>query len=295
MPSADPLDPPFGAHALPALREVLRRAADLAPRRWIVSLLRRLAIAGLPGPFDVELFGGQRVRLHPRDNRTEKRALAGARFWDAEERAWLAGALETPGDGRFVFVDAGANAGLYTLSLRAEARRRGVALAALAVEPDPVNAGRLRDNLAASGAGEEVVVLAEALGAEAGEARFLSAGLANRGEARLAGEAAGDAVRVPVRPLLEAVRAAGLERIDALKIDLEGHEPEVMRAFLAQAPRALLPRFCVMETGRGEAGGALIGLMERAGYRLASRTRLNALLTLDEDDAGTDRRPPAGD
>ncbi|MFT7390631.1 MAG: FkbM family methyltransferase [Paracoccaceae bacterium] len=272
------IDPAFGAHALPFAAEALRRLAEHAPRRFLASGLRRLALAGRgDGPFDCTVFGSERARLHPRDNRTEKRVFAGVRWWDRAERARLAQALTTTPDGVFHFVDAGANVGMYTLALLAEARRRGVTLRALAVEPDPTNGARLEDNLAASGA-VDVTAAHCALGATEGMASFVSSGLSNRGEARLAATGETGAIMVPVRPLLDVVTDAGLPRIDAIKMDIEGQEVPVLSGLLAAAPRAMLPRLCVLEVGRD--GTEAVTLMQDAGYALELRTRLNAIMTL---------------
>jgi FkbM family methyltransferase len=270
----------FGARALPRSVEALRGLADRMPANraggWGVSLLRRLCLAMHDQPCDVALFGSQRARLYPRDNRCEKRAFAGAHLWDGAERAYLDGLIA--GDG-FVFVDAGANVGLYTLSVRATALARGVPLTALAIEPDPVNAARLRFNLAASGAGE-VRVAQVALSDVPGTLRLASAGQGNRGEVRA--DASGD-VEVPARPLLDVVRDAGLARIDALKMDIEGMETAVLEPFLAGAPVSLLPRVMVLEVGR-EGRPELTQLAGRHGYRPLLRTRINTILGLAQND-----------
>ncbi|QDL90879.1 FkbM family methyltransferase [Paroceanicella profunda] len=276
IPTTDQM--PFGDHALPGVVDSLRRMADHMPDGrlglWGVSLLRKLCLAGREAPFDVTVFGSQKVRLHPGDNRCEKRAFAGIHLWDAEERDFL-DTLVARAEGDFCFVDAGANVGLYTLSVRAACQARGVALKAVAVEPDPVNAGRLRFNLAASGA-SDVVHAPVALGAEAGSVRFASGGLSNRGEARVA--ESGD-FEVPMRPLLDVVRDAGLPRIDAMKMDIEGVELPVLTAFLAHAPVALWPGHVVLETGRGPESEPVRLLVSR-GYAPVLRTGINTILSL---------------
>lgn len=281
---AEALDPPFGTYALPASAEALRRIADAAPRRFLVSALRRMALAGRgEGPFDATVFGSQKARLHPRDNRTEKRVFAGPRFWDREERERIAAAMD-PAAGPFHFVDAGANVGMYTLALRAAAQARGVAFRALAVEPDPVNGARLEANLAASGA-QDVLMAPCALSDAPGMAQFLSGGLGNRGEARLVqgGDAPAPAetvIDVPLRPLAELLVDAGFPRVDAMKMDIEGHEAPALRGLFDHAPEALWPRLVVIETGRVEAGGGgdALALLETRGYALERRTRINAIL-----------------
>jgi FkbM family methyltransferase len=216
---------------------------------------------------DVEAFPGQRARLYPRDNLSEKRVFASAARWDRAERAALADRLSrTPPP--FHFVDAGANAGLYTLALRAVGQIRG-----LAIEPAPEMLARLRFNLRASGAGE-VTVAPVALAAETGAVALAPAG-ANRGEVAVTGGGRGP--HVAARPLLDVVREAGFGRIDALKIDIEGQEAEVLGAFLRDAPPSLRPGLVVIEAPRGADTPAL-ALLRRTGYVTRERTRMNAIL-----------------
>ena len=280
----------FGALALPAPLERLRLAAARAPWRWPGSVLRRLCLALRPGPFDVTVFGDQRMRLHLRDSRTERRAFAGSALWDLSEREVLAEALDAhdPAKGPFAFVDAGANVGLYTLWMRHAAARSGRTLRVAAIECDPENLARLAVNLAASGvgttdpaAGGPVTVHRVALGARSGTAAFRSRGLVNRGEAQLAAADGADTVRVAVRPLLDVLDEAGIDRPDALKIDVEGAEEAVLDAFFASAPPARWPRLVVIEAKRG-ADTAALARLRKAGYAVIERTRMNAILAAPE-------------
>jgi len=277
----DAIDPPFGSHALPRALERLRRFGASRGQgpiaRRAASLIRRICLLGRADPVDVEPFSGQRARLYPRDNLSEKRVFGAARIWDRAERAALArAAAQSPPP--FHFVDAGANVGLYSLAVRSHGPAR-----ILAIEPDPETLRRLRDNLAASGAAE-VQVAPVALAERSGRAR-LAGPAANRGEIALlapesAGrdggpEPAGDAVET--RPLLTVVQAAGFGRIDALKLDIEGAEAPVLEAFLAEAPAALWPRLVILESRRGEETPAL-ALLRRSGYVELERSRMNAIL-----------------
>lgn len=271
------VDPPFGTHALPAPLERLRRFGARLGRgpvaRRLTSLIRRVCLAAWAGPVDLEPFPGQRARLYPRDNLSEKRVFGAPQFWDWAERAALAAAMARAAR-PFHFVDAGANAGLYSLAVRSLGPAH-----ILAIEPEPGTLARLRVNLAASGA-SEVVVAPVALAAREGRAR-IAAPRGNRGEAALGTEGA----EVATRPLLALVREAGFARIDALKIDIEGREAEVLGAFLADAPAALRPRLVVIEAPRGADTPALALLAER-GYVLTGRTRLNAILEASPAPAG---------
>ncbi|MEM6421613.1 MAG: FkbM family methyltransferase, partial [Pseudomonadota bacterium] len=167
--------------------------------------------AGRPDPFDVEVFARQWARLYPRDNLSEKRAFVAPQFWDAEERAALAAAITAhdPALGPFVFVDAGANAGLYSLAARSAAVPGGLRL--IAIEPEPETCARLRFNLAASGASAEASIVEAALAPEDGTLRMTAAGT-NRGEVSVS--AAGEGVEVAARTLHGIATAEGLSRID---------------------------------------------------------------------------------
>jgi hypothetical protein len=47
--------------------------------------------------------------------------------------------------------------------------------------------------------------------------------------------------------LLHAARSRGIERIDVMKIDIEGMEDQVLLPFFRKAPRSLWPRAIVGE------------------------------------------------
>lgn len=271
----------FGAYALSPRRERLRQWAQSLGRgafaRRACSLVRRAVSVGHRGPFDVEAFPGQRARLYPGENLSDKRVFAGVQFWDWMERAALGDAIREADQPVYV-VDAGANAGLYTLAVRAEAA--GKDLRVLAIEPDPENIRRLKFNLAASGA-DDVVVAEVALGDREGQIR-IAANHANRGELTT-GE---HGTPVALRPLGAVLDWAAFPRVDALKIDIEGMEDAVLGTYLDMAPEELWPSLVILEARRGEITPALAMLLDR-GYRTEIRTKMNAVLRLERARVGT--------
>ncbi|MEO0999927.1 MAG: hypothetical protein AAFW69_04900, partial [Pseudomonadota bacterium] len=84
----------------------------------------------------------------------------------------------------------------------------------------------------------------------------------------------------PGQILLDLVAEAGFPRIDALKIDVEGADADVLCAFFATAPRALWPRLIVAETNRGETS-PVVALLEGEGYVLTAQHRINAVFALE--------------
>ncbi len=270
----------FGTYALPQPLERLRRFGLVLGRgalaRRACSLIRRIVSLGRAGPFDVEAFPGQMARLYPAENLSDKRVFAAAQFWDWTERAALAESIKQA-EPPFHFVDAGANAGLYTLAVRSAADGRAVR--AIAIEPDPENLRRLRFNLAASGATDHVTVAALALSDTRGAARITTSH-ANRGELAVSDD--GD-VAVEMAPLLDIVREAGFTRIDALKIDIEGMEERVLATYFDTAERRLWPKMMIVEARHGEMTEALALLLEK-GYHVEQRSRLNVVLSAPAPD-----------
>ncbi len=224
-------------------------------------------------PYDVAVFGGQKCRLYPSGNWAERRVITGSQFFDPDERQMLADHVsEGPGD--YVFVDAGANVGLYTLWVRSVAERQGRNLNALVVEPDPVNKGRLVANLAANSA-SEVAHCDKALTDEPGEVWFESADLGDRGHAKIAD--VGD-FRVQAVPLLDPIRDAGLTKVDAMKIDIEGQETRVLRAFFDSAPREMWPDLLLVEVKHSNV--ELDQVLNKAGYVASFANNTNGVYRL---------------
>lgn len=164
-----------------------------------------------------------------------------------------------------VAVDVGAGFGLYTLTFAAQL---GPAGRVLSFEPLPGPHGFLRRAVRWLGAAN-VTLSRQALGASGGGGQMSLPkrhGLPVHGRAFLADEADGPgsnaefhadrAVPVTVGTLDAAVRAAGLDRVDLIKIDVEGYEPAVLRgaertlevfrpALLLEIERRHLDRFGV--------------------------------------------------
>ena len=274
-------DHPFGTYSLRGPKAWLRRwangLADRPPARWTMSLVRRWCLGGNPEPVDVEVFGGLHARLYPLTNRCEKRMFVGETTWDAPEREAVARALRASATDRpFVFIDGGANVGMYSLVVISLARRLNRSVKVVAVDPDPTNLGRLRDNLAASAA-HEATIAPNALGESRGTALLLSE-QANRGEVRVSEQGT---VEVAMLPLLDVLEGAGVDHVDVLKLDIEGHELPVLRAFFETAPRALWPARILLEVQKEGATPAFDLCLAR-GYEVSETMRLNVLLHLSD-------------
>lgn len=270
---------PFGRFSLPPWREKLRRLAGRLPRngfgRRMRSVMRRIVTAGAHEPYDIEVFPAVRARIYPRTNLCEKRVFTAPQLYDWTERHALSAALAAKTAEPFVFVDLGANVGVYTLWMLSEARRLNQPLKALAVEPDPETFGRLTLNLSLSAA-DEVSALQCAVAARDGSGQIITHA-DNRGQHRIELDNPGGTGGVAVLSPATLLDRQGIDRIDAMKVDLEGLDHDVLSAFLTDAPAIQWPSWIVVEAGK-QADAPVIALCQQHGYRLHERTKLNAVL-----------------
>jgi FkbM family methyltransferase len=262
---------PFGTFAPTGIvRWVLERTRAM-PDSWVgrrlVFVLRRIAVAALKGaPVDIETLGA-RMRLHPYNNISEKKVLFTPQFFDPDELTVLKGRLREG----FTFIDGGANIGAYALYVASIA---GPSARILAIEPDPEIFDRLVYNIGLNPHGT-VKAIACALADKPGELTlFLDPRNRGQSSVKFVGSQA-KSIRVPAMTLLDLLQRERLESVDAIKLDVEGAEDLILEPFFRDAPPTLLPSLLIVD-GSGRQGN-LAAMLERNGYRLIAKTRMNLL------------------
>jgi FkbM family methyltransferase len=192
-------------------------------------------------------------------------------FLDLYERDLRARALQLlPVGGRF--VDLGANVGFWTLPA---ARRAGPAGHVVAFEPNPWAADRLERNrrLNDDGTLAAIELARRAVGGEHGELELVSDDLeAGASQATLHGSAVVGERRESVAVEVTTLDDTLTSEVDLLKMDVQGHELEVLRGarrLFETSP----PRHLVVEvqgdllTAAGGSSEQLVAELEALGYR----------------------------
>lgn len=186
-----------------------------ARRRWALFRWIRFQVARrtAPGPFLVPLVGDARIIVQGGDHAS---LIVYAGPFDLDEMLFVAHLLR-PGD---LFVDVGANVGIYTVIASAVAGARTAAF-----EPVPANVTRLLDNIRVNAIDALVSVHSVALGAQSERLAIEAApGAENRIYlADSAGRA--DLIEIDVRTLEQVLP----ERPTLIKIDVEGYELPVLQ------------------------------------------------------------------
>jgi FkbM family methyltransferase len=274
---------PWGTRRPSSFERAVLALTRAMPENWLglrlAILFRRLVMGRIGEGCRDTMLWGMRLRLYPRRNGCEKNALFTPQMFDAMERRVLAEAVTRRG-GAFTFVDIGANVGLYSLYLATCGDVR-----TLAVEPQPGILERLRFHLAANPSAK-VDLKPIALSDREGEATLVLNESDSGGthiDKQDGRQDAGERITVPCKPLIAVLAEAGIETIDALKIDVEGAEDIVLAPFLRDAPQSLLPRLLLIEDTRGFWSVDLFALLASRSYTEQERSRQNVALRLGRD------------
>ncbi|HAU29924.1 MAG TPA: hypothetical protein DCW68_07460 [Rhodospirillaceae bacterium] len=262
----------FGAYAPDALSSFFMRQARRMPVTWLgrrfALILRKMVLLHHGGSIMDTEVAGIRMRAYLSGNVSERKFIFMPQFCDAFERGLLSGWLGT-GD---VFLDIGANAGIYTLA----AAKTGARV--FAFEPNPVMAARLLENVELNGFSSLVTLIPDALSDTEGHAAFLLPD-DNFGEARLATEGSDEAtVQVRTRRLANVLAEQGVDRVSAMKVDIEGGEERVLMDFFLSVPDNLWPGLIIIEDSVLSWPPASFARLQGFGYEVMARTRMNVVL-----------------
>jgi FkbM family methyltransferase len=279
--AADALEEPFGAFAPSRLFRAIR-AFDRAlrplmgrtlPGRMVVRYYKKRPHL----PFDT-VQNGAKMRLFPALNEHDNNIFRFGEMPDLEQVERLLEGL--PRDG--VFVDVGANTGCFTLMALRQCRWTGPILA---IEAHPRTFKALSTNLRFNPS-ENVTAVECAVGRQAGTLPIfeISPGNVGQNTARpLPQHMSAPSLVTPMKTLPELLRTAGVTRVDAMKIDIEGYEDEALSPLLDPEHAALLPKRMLMEHARRDVWredilAALLG----SGYRIIDADEADTLLERSE-------------
>ena len=228
--------------------------------------LRRLRAR--PVDVTVETLQARR-RLYPYNTACETRLLFTPQLSDREERRFLAARM-TP---EMTFLDIGAGVGAASLfvALRAGPRAR-----VLAVEPQPMLFERLLFNLRQNPAATVKALDCAVADAEGAVTLFSNPFDLGETSMRMVNVEGGGGLsaEASAKSLATLAHEEGFDRIDAMKLDVEGAEDLVLEPFLAAEPESLWPRALILAYSPGKWDVDLCALLEGLGYTRVLRTRV---------------------
>ncbi len=286
MPDTD-----FGTYTLTGWRAMFLSLAQKMPTNWLGKRLalicRKLVLMNGPKIIDSSI-DSIHFRLHMGDNVSERKFLFMPQFFDADERRLLHTYLSrqslssTSKPAPAVFIDIGANAGIYSLT----AAKAGAEV--LAIEPNPVVVQRLQQNLAFNQFDKPVRIIQKGV-SDASGYFDLHLDHSNLGGSSLLASPHNQksaSISIPCERLETLLSEAGIQRITALKIDIEGAEDKALVPFFEHAPPDLFPELLIMENSTHLWQKDLQGVLHSKGYQFTQKTRMNHIWTLNPDTKG---------
>lgn len=271
---------PFGSHQPDAKIQRMIDWCHQLPANWlgkqIAQLLRKQVMHTATLPMDLE-FDKVRLRCQLNDNVSERGFVFMPWRWDAIERQVMLDALPAEG----VFIDIGANVGIYSAIAATHLNRLG---AVIAIEPNPPVFERLQFNLTATRDGlnekPRIETLPLGISDEAGEFELFldehnlgASSLLEKGHKQ-------SSIQVPCDTLLAVIDAQKLSRVDVIKCDIEGAEDRALIPFLVDAPHHLLPHCFIFENNQDQWQGDLLAVLQQRDYIQTHQTRLNYIYQL---------------
>jgi FkbM family methyltransferase len=236
----------------------------MQPRFLIRRLRGQTASPGADGSYSLPLPWDLDLRVRRLDSITRAVDVLGVHDLIVTEAIWR---LVAPGD---TVVDVGANVGYMTLAMIARLGERG---RVLSFEPQPGVGDELVANVAAARArfpGVQGSIHFEALSDSTGTASIVlpPGSDENRGLAHLAAPGAGVSVRT--QRLDDYASELG-PRVSLVKIDVEGHEPAVLRGATTLLQSGALRHIIFEEHGAYPTETSLF--LERFGYTIFTLER----------------------
>lgn len=209
--------------------------------------LKKLLLPFLPGVVAMKISDKLQIAIDPTDLRGPSFHLArsyrnpaqGLGGYEPEQRMLVRESLEKRG-GSPVFLDVGANIGLFSFPLASEMSQVKI----FGFEPHPRNARCYGASIALN-AVSNVALIESALGDSTGQITFYldesdSGGHSTRKDNLWNNKGSTVELRVPLTTLDRFVEEKALDRIDVVKVDVQGAEDSVLRGGLVSL-RKFLP------------------------------------------------------
>lgn len=233
--------------------------------RWLAWQLWERAVGS---PRVIEMHGGVRLVCRPHDHVTSLALYCG--LYDSEEMRFLLAWLRR-GD---TFVDIGANVAPYSLLSTLVPD-----VSAVAFEPGSLALDRARANIRLNGAEQRVSLVPSAVSDVEGVAWLTADRWAKN--ALVDGSYDGELEKVDATTLDRYVHEHGVEGVSLMKIDVEGHEPGVLRG-----ARAVIDEHRPALIVECNDVSALAAFARRHGYSLVRYTPRSARLEVVDWAAG---------
>lgn len=243
--------------------------------RLFSSIARRIVSLEEKEVVDIEAEQ-LRIRTYPHDNRCERTFAYNPYGYDQLEREFIAKLLPTQG----VFLDIGANAGIYSLHAAKHLERNGKVVS---IEAGSQMFKRLRFNFKSTDDKLNFTCNINLLNlgvSDREEELMLHHSDTNMGSSTVKKTHSSNYENVKCKALDKILDENNIDHIDILKIDVEGAEDKILPHFFEVSSPTIYPKHIIIEHAHADWKVDLLRLMSELGYKTQAKTRLNTILSI---------------
>lgn len=218
---------------------------------------------------------GTQVNLYPHTNQCDYKLMMKPSQYSRKEFSFLDDYLS---EGGAVFFDIGANSGFFSLYAAAMAKENRQIFS---FEPNPEMIRRLKEKFEATEnksalSNADWTLCPYALGDQDGRA-FLAIPDTNYGEAHVSDTNEG--IEITIKSLKSVIKEHSLQKINVLKIDVEGYEDRIMQTLFSNVSKQYWPKAIIIEhVNSDEWQWNPITFALENGYKNVFKTRNNMAL-----------------
>ena len=263
----------YGYFTLKGWKKQLIRLTSSMPvnffGRKLALILRKIVIKSLPKYQDCidAQINGINMRVYLKDNVSERKFLFMPQFFDPYERDFIKQHLKNDG----IFLDIGANAGIYSLTAAKIINNSGHIYA---IEPHPTMRARLQYNVKINGFDKKIKILNYAITDKMGEISLIIDD-SNMGGNSLTQKRGSKSIKVNGTTLLELLKQEKISKINIMKIDIEGAEDKALIPFFQNAHKNLYPKYIIMENSKDKWADDLENILLSKGYVISHTSKMN--------------------
>ena len=219
-------------------------------------------------PVDVT-YQDLKLRLNPYDNTIENKMLLSSSIREYAELQFMKNA-----NNGGAFIDIGANVGYYSLM----AAKMGYAKI-LSFEPNKIVYERFLQNIKFNDFESAISFHPIGIGAENCQMELgLGQGDLGSSSIHLDESKSTKKVTINIMPLANILAQEKIDKIDALKIDIEGMEDMALMPYFKQAPINQWPKIIIIEDNAPLWSTNIIEWLTQNGYAIHGKTKGNLLL-----------------
>jgi len=264
----------FGAHKPSLLVSLIIKITRSLGRNWfskrLIFFLRRVALNFSGECIDTELFQSQ-TRLYTKGNICEKRALFSPQIFESFERDFISSYAKDDA----IFIDIGSNIGLYSLSIGAK-YKDFTNTEIHSIEPHPNLFKRLEFNTSLNK--NFPIKIHNFAIMDKNEEFNLKTNESNLGQTMISDDGQ---IKVIGKSLNTFLKEENINKISALKIDVEGNEEKVLIPFLKDKNKKLFPKIIIIERNDNLWDSDLIRTLKNFNFSIHKKTKMNYILIND--------------